>query len=161
MFIIILVKKMKKTIIWVIFALISGAILGRLTFNKYENLNVTNVVRLDDSVYMIKYGSYNNYDDMLSSMSSFERYVYVKNNDIYNSYIAISKSSSNINKIFNIYKDNYPNIKIEMVNIQNNEFIQNLDEYEKLLDATSDSNSLLIIENQILSCYEKMVDQDE
>ena len=152
---------MKKTILWIFFALISGAILGRLTFNKYESLNVTNVVRLDDSVYMLKYGSYNNYDEMLNDMSSLERFVYVKNNDIYNSYIAISKTNDNINKIYDIYKEKYPNIKIEKLNIDNNEFIQNLDEYEKLLDATYDNSSLLIIENQILSCFEKMVNQDE
>ena len=39
-------------------------------------------------------------------------------------------------------------------------FIQNLNEYEKLLSATDDEASLLIIERQILSCYESVVQND-
>ena len=37
---------------------------------------------------------------------------------------------------------------------------QNLNEYEKLLSATDDEASLLIIERQILSCYESVVQND-
>ena len=43
----------------------------------------------------------------------------------------------------------------------NEEFIENLNEYEKLLKATDDYKSLLIIENQILSCYMNLVVDNE
>ena len=49
---------------------------------------------------------------------------------------------------------------ITKVKIDNDEFIQNLNEYEKLLSATDDEASLLIIERQILSCYESVVQND-
>ena len=49
---------------------------------------------------------------------------------------------------------------IKKVKIDNDEFIQNLNEYEKLLSATDDEASLLIIERQILSCYESVVQND-
>lgn len=152
---------MKKTILWILLAGISGIILGRLTFNKYENLTVENTIKLDDGVYMLKYGTYDSFDLMINDMSSIERFVYIKENEKYKVYIAISKSMDNINKIKKIYDNKNNNLEIEQVNIDNNEFILNLDEYEKLLDACEDEKSILIVVNQILSCYEKLVSNDE
>lgn len=152
---------MKKTILWILLAGISGIILGRLTFNKYENLTVENTIKLDDGVYMLKYGIYDSFDLMINDMSSIERFVYIKENEKYKAYIAISKSMDNINKIKKIYDNKNYNLEIEQVNIDNNEFILNLDEYEKLLDACEDEKSILIVVNQILSCYEKLVSNDE
>ena len=152
---------MKKTILWILLAGISGIILGRLTFNKYENLTVENTIKLDDGVYMLKYGIYDSFDLMINDMSSIERFVYIKENEKYKAYIAISKSLDNINKIKKIYDNKNNNLEIEQVNIDNNEFILNLDEYEKLLDACEDEKSILIVVNQILSCYEKLVSNDE
>ena len=152
---------MKKTIIYIFLAGISGIILGRLTFNKYENLTVENTIKLDDGVYMLKYGIYDSFDLMINDMSSIERFVYIKENEKYKVYIAISKSMDNINKIKKIYDNKNYNLEIERVNIDNNEFILNLDEYEKLLDACEDEKSILIVVNQILSCYEKLVSNDE
>ena len=152
---------MKKTILWILLAGISGIILGRLTFNKYENLTVENTIKLDDGVYMLKYGIYDSFDLMINDMSSIERFVYIKENEKYKAYIAISKSMDNINKIKKIYDNKNNNLEIEQVNIDNNEFILNLDEYEKLLDACEDEKSILIVVNQILSCYEKLVSNDE
>ena len=152
---------MKKTILWILLAGISGIILGRLTFNKYENLTVENTIKLDDGVYMLKYGIYDSFDLMINDMSSIERFVYIKENEKYKVYIAISKSMDNINKIKKIYENKNNNLEIEQVNIDNNEFILNLDEYEKLLDACEDEKSILIVVNQILSCYEKLVSNDE
>lgn len=152
---------MKKTLIWILLAGISGIILGRLTFDKYENLTVENTIKLDDGVYMLKYGIYDSFDLMINDMSSIERFVYIKENEKYKAYIAISKSMDNINKIKKIYDNKNYNLEIEQVNIDNNEFILNLDEYEKLLDACEDEKSILIVVNQILSCYEKLVSNNE
>ena len=59
------------------------------------------------------------------------------------------------------YKDKNINLTIVKINIENEEFIGNLNEYEKLLKATDDYKSILIIENQILSCYMNLVVDNE
>ena len=152
---------MKKNLYWIFIAILSGIILGYLTFNKYEDLNVRNVIKLDDGVYMIKYGTFYDMDEMINTVKEIDRYIYINNDNKYDVYIAISKSYENISRILDIYKNQISNLKIEKVNTENNEFIQNLDEYEKLLTSCDDEKSLLIIENQILSCYEKMVLSNE
>ena len=148
---------MKKTIIWVLLALISGALLGKFTFDRYENIDTKNVISYDNYIYMLKYGKYDNFDEMKDKVIDVDRYIYIENEDRLTAYIAIAKTKDNINKIKNIYKNKNINLKVVKEKIDNEEFIQNLNEYEKLLSASDDEKSLLIIEKQILSCYEEML----
>ena len=148
---------MKKTIIWVLLALISGALLGKFTFDSYENIDTKNVISYDNYVYMLKYGKYDNFDEMKDKVIDVDRYIYIENDDKVTAYVAIAKTKENINKIKNIYANKNINLEIVKEKIDNEEFIQNLNEYEKLLSASLDEKSLLIIEKQILSCYEELM----
>lgn len=152
---------MKKTIIWILIAIASGALLGKLTFDKYEKIDTLNVISYDNYVYMLKYGIYKNQDEMANDITEFERYIYIEEDDKVTAYIGIAKTKDSISKIKKIYDDKNIKLNIEKVKIDNDEFIQNLNEYEKLLVATEDEKSLLIIENQILSCYESVVVNNE
>lgn len=152
---------MKKTIFWILFALVSGSLLGKITFDKYKNIDTQNVMKLDTNVYMLKYKTYNSFDLMKEDITQIDRYVYIEKNNQITAYLAIGLEEENINKINNIYNKKNIFLSKEIVNINNDEFIQNLKEYEKLLAATEDEKSLLIIQNQILSCYEKLVVDNE
>ncbi len=152
---------MKKNIIWVLIAIASGICLGLITFNKYEDLEVQKVISYNDNVYALYYGSYKNFDDMRKKTNDIDRYVYINDGEKINVYIALAGKEKNIKKLKVVYEEEGIYTKIEKVNIDNDEFIQNLNEYEKLLDATEKNSSLIIIENQILSIYEKLVIQDE
>ena len=151
----------KKTILWIIFALFSGAILGKITFDKYENLDVQKVINLNDKIYMIKYVTYSKEDEMAKELSDVERYIYIENDGKYSAYVGAAASKENAQKIVDIYASKKIKLTLEKVSINNDEFIQNLNEYEKLLSATQDENSLIIIEKQIMSCYEQTVVSDE
>lgn len=152
---------MKKTVMWIFLALLSGALLGKLTFDKYEKLDVRKVISFNDKIYMLKYGTYNSKEEMFDSVTTTERYVYTKKDGKFNAYVGFSVTKKNIEKVRDVYLAKNIKLSIEKGSIDNDEFIQNLNEYEKLLDATDDEKSLLIIQNQILSCYEKMVVKDE
>lgn len=152
---------MKKTIIGIIIAILAGVLLAKLTFDKYEKVDTKNVISYDDEVYMLKFGTYDSVDEMQRSALDFERYIYIEKEDKVTVYIGIAKTRDNMEKIKNVYDDKNVKTTVETVTINNDEFIQNLNEYEKLLDVTEDANSLLIIENQILSCYEDIMVKDE
>lgn len=149
---------MKKIVLCSILAIISGGILGKITFDRYDKQNVNPVIKLDKNVYMLKYDTYKNKEDMLNNTSNLERYIYIEKDNKFYVYVAVAKTMDSINKLKNIYSDN---LKVEKVNIKNDGFIQNLDEYEKLLKSTDDTDSLKVIENEILSCYEKWVVNNE
>lgn len=152
---------MKKTIFWIFFALASGSLLGKITFDKYKNIDIENVIKLDTNVYMLKYKTYSSIDSMKDDITQIDRYIYIEKDNHVTVYIAISLEERNIDKINDIYKKKNILLSKEFININNDEFIQNLKEYEKLLSATEDEKSLLIIQNQILSCYEKLVVNNE
>lgn len=149
---------MKKIVLCSILAIISGGILGKITFDRYDKLNVKTVIKLDKNVYMLKYDTYKNKEDMLNNTSNLERYIYIEKDNKFYVYVAVAKTMDSINKLKNIYSGD---LKVEKVNIKNDGFIQNLDEYEKLLKSTYDTDSLKVIENEILSCYEKWVVNNE
>lgn len=152
---------MKKTIIGIIIAILTGVLLAKLTFDKYEKVDTKNVISYDDEVYMLRVGTYDSVDEMQRSALDFERYIYIEKEGKVTVYIGIAKTRENMEKIKNVYDDKNVKTTVETVTINNDEFIQNLNEYEKLLDVTEDANSLLIIENQILSCYEDIMVKDE
>lgn len=152
---------MKKTIIWIIFAIISGVVLGRVTFEKYDSLKVEDVISFNKNTYMLKYKTYDNIKKMEKDISNIDRYIYIEDDKKVIVYIAISSTKDNIKKIRKIYSDKGIKTSIEKVEIDNDEFIQNLNEYEKLLTAAESESSILIIENQILSCYEELVVNNE
>ena len=148
---------MKKTIIWVLLALISGALLGKFTFDRYENVDTKNVISYDNYVYLLKYDKYNNFEEMKEKVTNVDKYIYIEKDDKVTAYVAIAKTKDNINKIKDIYNTKNINLEVTKEKIDNEEFIQNLNEYEKLLSASDDEKSLLIIEKQILYCYEELM----
>ena len=156
-----MVINMKKTFFWIILALVSGALLGKVTFDFYDDVDTKNVISYDNYVYLLRYGKYDNFDDMKDKVTDVARYIYIEKEGKITAYVALSKTKESINKIKKVYDDK--NIKLDIVKeqINNEEFIQNINEYEKLLSATEDEKSLLIIEKQILSCYESVVMTDE
>ena len=152
---------MKKNIIWLLIAIASGISLGLLTFNRYEDLEVQKVISYNDNVYALYYGSYDSFEMLKKKTSGIERYIYIKDGNKVSVYIALAGKEKNIKKLKQVYEEEGIYTKVTKINIDNDEFIQNLNEYEKLLDATDTSSSLIVIENQILSTYEKLVIQDE
>lgn len=142
-------------------ALLSGALLGKFTFDKYEKIDTMNVISYDNYVYMLKYGTYSSQDEMKDKVINVDRYVFIEKNKKVTAYVGMSKTKESLTKIKKIFDNKNISVTIEKVKIDNDEFIQNINEYEKLLVATEDEKSLLIIENQILSCYESVVVNDE
>lgn len=152
---------MKKTIMWTLIALASGAILGKVTFDRYENLEVQKTANMDDKIYMLKYGTYSSEDEMAEKLKKIDRYIYIEKNGKYSAYLGATVSSLSADKIVNLYILKGIKLKKEKVLINNEEFIQNLNQYEKLLTATDDEKTLIIIEKQIMSLYEQTVVEDE
>ena len=152
---------MKKTILWIMFAILSGAVLGKVTFDKYSSLKVDEVISYNTNTYMLKYKTYSSKKKMEEDVKKIDRYIYIKEGNDITVYLAITTSKDNIKKIKKIYDEENIKTSIKRVDIENEEFIQNLNEYEKLLTAAYSKSSLITIENQILSCYEKLVDNDE
>ena len=152
---------MKRTITWIIIALLSGAVLAKIMFDKYEKVDIQKVINTNDRVYMLKYGTYKNLDDMTEKITNVDKYIYIESENKVTAYIGIFASRESATKFKDIYDKKGIKTSIEKVLVDNEEFIGNLNEYEKLLKAAEDENALMIIERQILACYSDLVAENE
>lgn len=152
---------MKKKVLSILFAIIFGLLIGKGIINKYDNNAIVAAKTFDNEVYAILYGSYNSLKEVDENTRELDKYIYIEEGNLYYVYLALTKTKENAVKFKNIYKDLNNKVSIVKINIDNNEFILNLEEYEKLLNETTDKNSLIIIENQILACYLDTVVNDD
>lgn len=152
---------MKKKVLSILFAIIFGLLIGKGIINKYDNNAIVTAKTFDNEVYAILYGSYNSLKEVDENTRELDKYIYIEEGNLYYVYLALTKTKENAVKFKNTYKDLNNKVSIVKINIDNNEFILNLEEYEKLLNETTDKNSLIIIENQILACYLDTVVNDD
>lgn len=152
---------MKKKVLSILFAIIFGLLIGKTIINKYDNKTVVAAKTFDNEVYAIYYGSYNSLKEVDDNVKEIDKYIYIEEGNIYYVYLALTKTRENAVKFKDIYKDLKNKVSIVKISIDNSEFILNLEEYEKLLNETTDKDSLIIIENQILACYLDTVVNDD
>ena len=147
---------MKKYFWSIVLSLIVGVYLGMFTLGQYEDFNVFPVSFGSDTIYFLQEGVYSNIDVMKSSMSSFDYYIYDKENDGYHTYLGITKSRENALKLEVFYKEKGYDIYVRESSINNNSFVSVLSQYDILL-SNADKDSIFSICNQILSSYEELV----
>lgn len=92
--------------------------------------------------------SYN--DDLVSK-------IIVQENNNYAIYVGITKSREVAEKIQKIYELKGIKINILKKNIPKSLFDDNILEYDKLLIATNNSNTILTIEEVVLANYQKII----
>ncbi len=148
---------MKKNILLILVALISGGLLGKFTFERYEALETKNVSASNQYLYFLRYGVYDSYDKMSASVNDVERFIYIQTNDSFEAFVGVTKSKKSALKIVNAFKEKGIDTKIIKKEMYSDEFIMSLNEYEKLILATDDPNGLLMVEKQILAKYEELV----
>lgn len=139
---------MKRKIMFLIFPIVIGFILGVVIYSDYKN-------NLDNSVYnayLIQIGSFN--DDSNIDKS---KYLVILEDGIYNVYAGITTKLSNAIKIKEIYEEEKINSIIKPTIINNIEFISNLKQYDLLLSEINQKDNIKSVNDVIISNYEELV----
>ena len=87
-------------------------------------------------------------------------YIVVKKNNKDTVYCAITTKINNLNKIKKIYDLKGIKTNIKKIYIDNKEFMNNLEQYDILLNNTYKESDLISITKVILSSYDEMVLND-
>lgn len=141
----------KKFIISIIIVIILGIISARSVYSLSD--------KIEDkySYYFLQLGVYDDIDTLEDDTKTIDDKVVLKENDKYCVYVGISKNKNSLNKISNLYKNYGYNLLIKNKRITNEEFIINLEQFDKLLKQTTDLEELKKIMAVILSSYQEMV----
>ena len=141
----------KKFILSMIAVIILGIVSAKTVYSLSE--------KIEDkySYYFLQLGVYDDIDSLNDDTKNIDDKLVLKENGKYSVYVGISKEKDNLTKISNLYKNYGYNLIIKSKRIDNEEFILNLEQFDKLLKQTTDLEELKKVMAVILSSYQEMV----
>lgn len=149
---------MRKLLIISIFAILLGGISGKLLFSKYEDIDQY-VFSESNKVYFLQEGVYSSKQSLENNTKEINPKLVIKDNDKYHVYVGITKNKENANKIKKMYSDKGYSIYEKEKNVTNVEFLNNVEQFDVLVESTKKERDITTIQEVILSNYEEMVIQ--
>ncbi len=145
-------KKMKKNIfVPIICSIFLGFIFGKIIFNKYDETAI-NAFKEKEKVYFLELN--NVYDGSLKEDSSF---IKEEDESSYHIYVGVTKNIKIANKIKELYEKDGNNISVIDKNVNSEEFLTILSEYDKIALIANRDDDLIEIEKIIMANYKEMV----
>ena len=144
-----------KVIIPIFFSILVGFLFGKVIFNNYED-NTVNAFNEGEKLYFIEIGEYESEADV-KKIKNVDDFLTILENDVYKVYVGITKSKENSQKIKEFYSDTYNNISVREKYVDNETFIIQLKEYDKVVSIITKLDDLSSVQKIIFSNYEEMV----
>lgn len=137
-------------------AIVLGGVSGKLLFSKYENIDQL-VFRDDKKVYFLEEGVYSTKKSLDSNTKEINPKLVVKDDDKYYVYVGITKSIDNAKKIKKMYTNKGYSIYEKEKSITNSEFLNNIEQFDVLVESTKKERDITTIQEVVLSNYEEMI----
>ena len=144
----------KKIILSVVFTMLLGIATAKVVYSKTIS---SDDKKSNNTVYFLQLGVYTNKNSMQLDTKSIENKIVTQENDKYYVYVGISKSKKNLEKISKLYKNDGYSLYIKEMSVLNNEFLVNLEQFDKLIESAKTNEEINTINMVILSSYEEMV----
>ena len=148
---------MKKYLLTFIIAIIIGFFLCYFFLTQYKDFKGIKVSNIGEKLYFVQYGVYSSLDSLEKNTINLQNYVYNKQDNLYYVYVGITKLKDNADKIVNYYKSIGGDAIIKEYEISNKNFIKKLENYDEVLENTTDNTVIASIISQVLSKYEEVV----
>lgn len=148
--------KKLKSILVIVLTIMIGGVIGKFFYLRYEDEVSLEVLSEGNTIYLLQYGVYSSYENMMEAGSNITDYFYYQDKDGYHIIIGITENKNNSDKI----RDSYgitDNIYIKEVKINNKEFMENLKQYDVLINDIDNKSVIINAEKQIMSKYEELV----
>ena len=144
---------MKKKIFYSIIILITGIIVGRNIYLSKSTQTFSN----KDIYYFIQEGVYSSKSIMEENIKNMDLKVVDELDNKYYVYLGITKDESIAKKLKEIYESQGYQIYIKEVSLSNEEFNNNVTQYDLLINATTSEKEILTIEKVVLANYEEII----
>lgn len=151
---------MKKYLFPVTLSLILGSIMAYILISGYDKADSITVSKNAQTVYYIQRGVYSTKENMKNNMEEFSHYIYNVEDNMYYTYIGITKNKKNAEKIKEYYKQKGYDTYIKEKITDNENFLTILGQYDELLSKTKEQETISVICNQVLSKYEELVNNE-
>lgn len=151
---------MKKTMIISLASIILGALSAMLLNSTYKE-KLVNTFSEGKTYYFIQEGVYSSKEIMTENTKDIQvKTVDTLNNKHY-VYLGITRDNSNAKKIKDIYEKKGYQIYIKEQNLSNEEFYNNVTQFDILVNSTDKASEILTIEEVVLANYEELIKKDK
>lgn len=151
---------MKKTMIISLASIILGALSAMLLNSTYKE-KLINTFSEGKTYYFIQEGVYSSKEIMTENTKDIQ----VKTVDTINNkqyvYLGITRDNNNAKKIKDIYEKKGYQIYIKEQNLSNEEFYNNVTQFDILVNSTDKASEILTIEEVVLANYEELIKKDK
>lgn len=147
---------MKKTLILSFIFLLLGAFIGDRLYDIYQE-KILGVFKDYNTYYFIQEGVYSSEEIMNENTKNLETKIVEYKDNKYYVYLGITTDLENVNKIKKIYEDNNYRLYVKEVNLSNQEFFNNVSQFDILIKNTNKDEEILTIEEVVLANYEELI----
>ncbi|MBR3210115.1 MAG: hypothetical protein IKF82_07640 [Bacilli bacterium] len=148
---------MKKYFFPLTLSLVVGVSMAFYIIKQYDSFDGVLVMGDSKTLYFVNGGSYDSKENMDEGMNQFESYIYNVEDGIYYTYVGVSTSKGNAEKIQRYFKNLGFDTLIKERGVSNDEFFDIVKRYDSILSKTDDNESIRVICKQILAKYEEYV----
>ena len=150
---------MKKLIGPILCSLSLGIIMGYYLFHEYDATVKIKPVFQDEEkeVYFLQLGVYSTLEAVQKNTNNFTSYIYTNEDGKYHVYVALTKSSKNVEKLKGYFKEKGYDIYVKEMVISSEEYLDKLTQYDQVLEKTSEKEAIENVVDKILTEYKEMV----
>lgn len=146
---------MKKALILSSIFIILGFYVGNLIFS--QRIEFVRKIKNTNTYYFLEEGVYSSKEMLETNISKITQKVVSQDQNKYYVYVGITKNREVANKIKKLYEERGYKISIKEKNLNNEEFSNNVTQFDILLKETSDFDDLMTIERIILANYDDLI----
>ena len=148
---------MKKTLKISIFSIALGAIAGIILNNTYKEKLSNSFLNEGKTYYFIQEGVYSSTSSMQENTKDLLVKTVDSKNDKQYVYLVITRDEKNAKKLKEIYENKGYQIYIKEQNLSNEEFYNNVTQFDILINSTNKESEILTIEEVVLANYEELI----
>lgn len=148
---------MKKTLKISIFSIALGALAGIVLNNTYKEKLSNSFLNEGKTYYFIQEGVYSSTSSMQENTKDLLVKTVDSKNDKQYVYLGITRDEKNAKKLKEIYENKGYQIYIKEQNLSNEEFYNNVTQFDILINSTNKESEILTIEEVVLANYEELI----
>lgn len=149
---------MKKFFITSIIFIIIGILIGKFIFLEKDLLKI---FKSKDKYFFLQEGVYNNESNFENNTLSIKNAILEKKDNKIYVYIGITKDQDIAEQIIEIYKNKNINLNIKEKYINNEEFKNNIEQFDLLIKSSSSEEEIIKIQEVVLANYEEIIKNRE
>lgn len=141
-------------------SIILGALSAMLLNSTYKE-KLVNTFSDGKTYYFIQEGVYSSKEIMTENTKDIQVKTVDTLNDKQYVYLGITRDNNNAKKIKDIYEKKGYQIYIKEQNLSNEEFYNNVTQFDILVNSTDKESEILTIEEVVLANYEELIKKDK